>query len=302
MGLWLLLAADNAMGQLFKEYWSSALTMLFGSFVAGATPLGGGAVSFPIFTKVLNVDTEQAKVFGLFIQSVGMTFATLLFVSLNIKIHWRWIAWLLPSSLVGLIIGLFYLPVAGEHIRLLLSVFVIISGILLVKTQLMYCSRGPVQVSRRALILLGLPAGVLSSLVGTGADALLFFCVVLIFRQNVKATIPTTVSYMAVCSLVGAVILLMSQATPISSFTINSWIVAAPVVAIGAPLGGFAMSKMSPKCLLLFIKTIILLEGVSTLMLVDLASLEKFLLLGLIIAAIVYLATRWKLVVNPNLP
>ncbi|RJE76142.1 hypothetical protein BGP78_14125 [Pseudoalteromonas sp. MSK9-3] len=61
--------------------WKTGLTMLFGSFVAGSTPLGGWAVAFPILTKVLAVPAEDAKVFSLFIQSIGMSFATLFFIS-----------------------------------------------------------------------------------------------------------------------------------------------------------------------------------------------------------------------------
>ncbi len=50
--------------------------MVFGSFVAGSTAAGGGAVSFPVFTKLLHIPADEARTFGLLIQSVGMTMAS----------------------------------------------------------------------------------------------------------------------------------------------------------------------------------------------------------------------------------
>ena len=60
---------------LLQEYWSVTITMIFGSFVAGATAEGGAAVAFPIFTKVLGINSSTARTFGLMIQSIGMTTA-----------------------------------------------------------------------------------------------------------------------------------------------------------------------------------------------------------------------------------
>ncbi len=51
------------------NHWEIALTMMFGSIIAGGTSMGGGAVAFPVFTKLLNVSPHDAKVFSLAIQS-----------------------------------------------------------------------------------------------------------------------------------------------------------------------------------------------------------------------------------------
>ena len=40
---------------LFREWWPMSVTMVFGSTVAGATAEGGGAVAFPVFTKLLHI-------------------------------------------------------------------------------------------------------------------------------------------------------------------------------------------------------------------------------------------------------
>ena len=59
------------------EYWLMSFTMIFGSFVAASTPAGGAAVAFPVFTKLLHVNLADARTFGLMIQSVGMTMASI---------------------------------------------------------------------------------------------------------------------------------------------------------------------------------------------------------------------------------
>ncbi|MGB5770859.1 MAG: sulfite exporter TauE/SafE family protein, partial [Crocosphaera sp.] len=75
--LWLtLLGTKDAFSHLLN-HWQIALTMLFGSMIAGGTSMGGGAVAFPVFTKLLHIPPHDAKIFSLAIQSVGMTAASL---------------------------------------------------------------------------------------------------------------------------------------------------------------------------------------------------------------------------------
>ena len=284
---------------IFKDYWPSALTMTMGSFVAGSTPMGGGVVAFPVFTKYFGIETEQAKIFSLFIQSVGMTFATLFFISQRIPIYWRWLALLLPSSMLGLWVGFTYLQASSHHTKLLLSIIVLIAGISLLKTH--FSVRDPDSAHRVpywVFFVLGFPGGVLSSLVGTGADTLFFFVLVIIFHKNAKVIIPTSVAYMASCSLIGTSMIITSPAMQVTPFVLNSWMIAAPVVAIGAPLGGYAMSKANPGYLLIFIKVIIILEAVSTFVLVELGVFEKVVLGCAILGAAGYLLLKLKLLVR----
>ncbi len=290
---------------LYSIYWPSALTMIAGSFVAGSTPMGGGALAFPVFTKIFNMDVQQAKLFGLFIQSVGMTFASVLFFSLRIPIYWRWLVYLLPSSFLGFYVGNTFLVLSGEHIKLLLSLFVVLAGVLLLKVHSKPLYEQVIAgqesaIFSRFFIAIGFPAGVLAALVGTGADTLLFFSVVILYKKSIKAVIPTTVVYMALCSLLGTAVIFFQGEIPVSNFVENSWWAAAPVVAVGAPLGGFVMSKINANYLLVFIKIIILIEGTSTLLFVNLIFIEKFILLALLAAASAYLLLQIKGMIRPN--
>ena len=45
--------------------------MVLGSFIAGATPLGGGVVAFPVSVLVLNLSPKEGRDFTSFIQSVS---------------------------------------------------------------------------------------------------------------------------------------------------------------------------------------------------------------------------------------
>ena len=66
-----MLLADR--WHIFADWWPMSLTMVLGSFVAGASAEGGAAVAFPVFTKLLHISAPEARTFGLMIQSAGMT-------------------------------------------------------------------------------------------------------------------------------------------------------------------------------------------------------------------------------------
>ncbi len=70
--VWLVWVLAAGLWDRVIDNWVSSVTMVFGSFVAGSTPQGGGAVAFPVFTKGLEVPSEVARSFSLFIQVVGM--------------------------------------------------------------------------------------------------------------------------------------------------------------------------------------------------------------------------------------
>jgi hypothetical protein len=74
--LWLAFGGRVAIYHLFAD-WKVALTMVFGSLVGGGTSEGGGAIAFPIFTKLLHIAPRDARNFSLAIQSVGMGAASL---------------------------------------------------------------------------------------------------------------------------------------------------------------------------------------------------------------------------------
>ena len=84
--VWLFLGGLNALHHLLID-WKVALTMVFGSMVGGGTSEGGGAIAFPIFTKLLHIAPSDARNFSLAIQSVGMGAASLSILYLRVPIR-----------------------------------------------------------------------------------------------------------------------------------------------------------------------------------------------------------------------
>jgi len=88
-----------------QAHWEISLTMVFGALIAGATSEGGGAVAFPVFTKLLHISPSDAKVFSLAIQSVGMSAAALVIIYMRIPIEWRVIRWASLGGVLGIVLS-----------------------------------------------------------------------------------------------------------------------------------------------------------------------------------------------------
>ena len=193
--------------------WEVALTMTFGSMVAGGTSMGGGAVAFPVFTKVLHVPPHEAKIFSLAIQSVGMSAASLTIVAMGTKVEWRFIRWASLGGIPGIILGSFFLaPVLPpDAIKFFFTMIVSSFGITLL---FLNCSRRRRNLSipfwrrREQLlsILVGLFGGIVSSLVGSGMDIFCFSVMVLLFGLSEKVSTPTSVILMAINAVVGFIL------------------------------------------------------------------------------------------------
>lgn len=85
--------------------------MVLGSFVAGASAEGGVAVAFPVFTKVLCIPATDARIFGLMIQAVGMTVASIVIVTRRVKILPHVIRLMSLGGVFGMVVGSLLLPI-----------------------------------------------------------------------------------------------------------------------------------------------------------------------------------------------
>lgn len=64
--------------EYFDKYWKLTVAMIFGSLIAGSTPLGGGVIAFPVVVLVIGLTPDQGRDFSVAIQSVGMNAAAFL--------------------------------------------------------------------------------------------------------------------------------------------------------------------------------------------------------------------------------
>jgi len=96
----------------------------------------------------------------------------------------------------------------------------------------------------------GLCGGALvSSVTGVGVDMLLYMVLVLFCRADLRIAIPTSVVLMAFTSVVG--IATQAGTGQLSDGVFLQWLAAAPVVAVGAPLGALVVDKLDRKYTLL---------------------------------------------------
>jgi len=284
--VWLLSGGDRALGAL-AEHWSVSLTMVFGSLIAGATSEGGGAVAFPVFTKLLGIDPADARVFSLAIQSVGMSCASLVILAMRVPLAWRAIGLASLAGIPGILVGsLLIAPnAAAPLVRMsftLLLVSVAITLFLLNRNARVVRSDLPAgRGVDLALLAAGFAGGIFSGLVGNGIDIITFSVLVLWLRLDEKIATPTSVVLMAINSMVG--LLIHSQLTgDFSGMVVDWWLAAVPVVVVGAPLGALACCYMNRHTVAAVLIGLVALEFITSLWLIPMTT-SLWLLSGLVL-------------------
>jgi uncharacterized membrane protein YfcA len=270
--VWAIYMTASMSWHLFTEFWPITVTMSFGSFIAGATPQGGAAVAFPVFTKVLGIDSETARTFGLLVQSVGMMMAALVIVVRKVPILPRVILWASVGGLFGQILGTFWISLGAPYAKILFSfVAAVFAAALILSRWVLKLPVVETLPTWRAndpifYAVIGLVGGILAANTGSGVDMLTFVVLTLAIGVNEKVSTPTSVIIMGINSVVGA---------SLHAFVLNDvgiafsyWLVAIPVVVIGAPLGAYAASKASRDMIIIFLVSLIGIELTTTLILV----------------------------------
>ena len=229
--------------------------MLFGSYVAGSTPMGGGSVAFPILVLWLHEPAALGRGFAFAIQSLGMSSAVLYLLCAGRPLAWGVLRWALLGSLLATPIGVIWLaPQVSElGVKLVYAVVWAAFGVVTLRHLAALAEQTGMLAadSRRervAGILAGaIGGGLIAAVAGVGADMLLYCILVLAFRADARLAIPTAVALMAFTSLVavatsGLVGWLDPSLAPLVPGVAAHWLAAAPVVVVGAPLGALALS------------------------------------------------------------
>jgi len=205
------------------DNWAAAVTMVFGSFVAGSTPQGGGAVAFPVFTKVLLVPSDVARTFSLSIQTIGMGTASAAILINRRQVEWRAVIVGGSAAVVSFVAMLFLVGDPGEpfwpsklpgaYVRVTFTLvlagmaFVVYLGtrVLIRKVD---TSLPPMNARLyTALIVAGILGGLASALTGSGADVMIYLFIVVLFGVDPKVGVPSAVLVMTAVSFVGFAIL-----------------------------------------------------------------------------------------------
>jgi uncharacterized membrane protein YfcA len=274
---WLFFGGTLARHSLVSN-WPVAATMVFGSLVGGGTSEGGGAVAFPVFTKLLHIPPHDALLFSLAIQSIGMGAASLSILYLRIPIERRVLPWAGIAGIAGMTSSTYlivpYVPAALFKVAFTVMVSSLAVALLVLnhKETGFRNERLPVFGGReKALVAFaGLLGGTMSGLVGCGENIATFMLLVLLFRLSEKVVTPTTVILMTIVTLAGFalhVLVVRDFAPRVQGY----WLAAVPIVAVGAPLGAFLCSRMTRKTIANILVLLISLEFVSTLLLVPMS-------------------------------
>jgi len=271
---WLVLGGRFAIQHLISD-WRIALTMVFGSLVGGGTSEGGGAIAFPVFTKLLHIAPRDARNFSLAIQSVGMGAATLSILYLRIPIERRALLWAGIPGILGVVIGSYFVAphIPPVFVRTSFTVLVSSMGVaLLLVNREKNVGRNSIMPlfgprERSILIAAGLIGGVTSALVGTGENSIVFMVMVLLFRVSEKVVTPTTVVLMTMATIPGFLlhVFLLKDFTPT---VMGYWLAALPVAVIAAPMGALICSYMKRHSIVYLLLFLIALEFSSTLLLI----------------------------------
>lgn len=237
---------------LFADGWFMSVTMAVGSFVAGATSEGGGAVAFPVMTLAFGIDPATARDFSLMIQTIGMVAASITILYTRIAVEYRAILWATLGGAVGIVVGLETLsgllppPFAK---MLFMSTWLAFAFALWMVNRYRdrEVHRAVQRFGRRQAVQLfatGVVGGVVSSITGSGLDILTFSLLVLLFRIDESVATPTSVVLMGVNAAVGFAwksVIGGGMAPAAWSY----WWVCVPIVVVGAPFGAWFIKRHS---------------------------------------------------------
>ncbi len=259
--VWFYLITSQNLKQDVLQYWPMSVAMLFGSYAAGSTPMGGGTVGFPILVYVFDYPAGLGRDFSFAVQSIGMVSASIFILCKRQHINWPVLNGAICGALLGLPMGmLFFAPFVNSLLATyIFAVMWAAFGVLHLYKLNDICGQKhqqPTNHSVKSRVILGLTVGLLSSIcvvsvTGVGIDMLIYIVLILFFKNDLKTAIPTSVIIMAFTSVLG--IAYQSIFSTLSAQLYLNWLAAAPIVIFGAPLGVIAVNKIGRKITLFIV-------------------------------------------------
>ncbi|MGE0145465.1 MAG: sulfite exporter TauE/SafE family protein [Planctomycetota bacterium] len=256
---------------MIATHWPIAAAMAAGSYAAGSTPMGGGTVGFPILVLLFDQPARLGRDFAFAVQSIGMVSASIFILSRRTPLAIDMLRGSIAGVLIGVPIGVLWIaPWLPElWVKLIFAVIWGSFGVLHLRrieeiaghhgTQ----SLGPKR-DRRLGFAIGLLAGAtVVAASGVGVDMVLYTVLILLCRTDLRIAIPTSVVIMAIASVTGVATKLLT--TGLQPGVFGNWLAAAPVVALGAPIGAYVVDHIGRKPTLLVVAAICVGQFVWTL-------------------------------------
>jgi uncharacterized membrane protein YfcA len=267
---WAILVAGLGLFGEVARQWPIALVMILGSLVAGATPMGGGAVSFPFLVLWLHIPPDQARDFGLVIQAAGMTSALIYILCRRILIQGRVLVWTIAGAAAGMLLGTLVIApyVPANFAKLIFACIWMSFAVLTIAKSREFCAMSGVKpidgrAAMRIGLLVGIIGGIVASIIGVGVEMVLYTVLVLRYRCDLKIAVPTAVSAMAATAVMGVALHLWLGDIPRDIAT--KFLAAGPVVIFGAPIGAYIVNVIPRARTLYFVSVLGVAQFVWTL-------------------------------------
>ncbi len=243
---WLTLVLAGGLWGRALAHWPIALVMVLGSYFAGSTPLGGGTVAFPVLVLFLAGPASLGRGFSFCIQATGMSSSALFLLMSGAPVAGRLLLWAMLGAAVTVPLSVaFLVPLVSDlAVKLAFSCLWAAFGLLtLLRLREIVQARSHPALPPRAEAVLGIAAGAVGGLVtgviGVGADMVLYTALVLVCRCDLRVAIGTATIGMAFGSLAGTVT--SAALGRLDAEVLYYWLAAAPIVVLGAPVGTFMM-------------------------------------------------------------
>lgn len=265
LAIWIIAVTLTGQWGRILDNWFSPLIAAAGSVIGSSTPLGGGTVSFPVYTKILGVPPQVARTFSLSMPAIGMTMASLSIIINRRKVEWRALAIALPSAVAGLLFGLFgpftqrdqpFWPsvIPAPYIRVTFTLVVFGAAAVV---WLNYRQQILEQITRvteygwrliAILVLFGFVGGFVSSLIGPGTNIFLYIVLIILIGLIPRIGIPTSVIAMAGTCVIAFITLSLLGGQLLTGLDAAGQVVTVGGQAVGAvPCPGQA-SDAAPLC------------------------------------------------------
>ncbi len=247
--LWLgLVTVGGHWAEVFS-HWAIAVAMAMGSYFGASTPMGGGAVGFPVLVLLLGEPAAVGRDFSFAIQAIGMVSASIYIWVTGRQVAWRILAWALASGAIVVPVAIVGLIPLLPPLVVKLMFAVVWAGFGLVHffrwreiEDLEGAGAHTAERDLRLGLTVGLAGGLVSAVTGVGINMLLYMVLVMLFRSDAKIAIPTSVIAMAALSVVGVVTRALLGGVHPEVYL--NWLAAAPVVVLGAPLGALMVQRL----------------------------------------------------------
>ena len=269
LSVWLYVMISQNLFHFLHEHWEIMVTMVFGSFVAGASSEGGGAIAFPVLTLGLNIAPATARNFSFAIQSIGMLAASIYIVQKKIKIEWQAIKYGSIGGAAGIVFSTFLLTqyFSPVNLKIFFVSLWLAFGFVLYKVnkdpKKLKLEKIPANGSyeRNLLMMFGALGGMVSGLIGNGIDILIFAVLALHYAVSEKVATPTSILLMTGNTLIGLFLhaFIVGDFNPASD-AYEYWLACIPVVVFGAPLGALVVNLLNRHVIYVLLMSIIIVQ------------------------------------------